>query len=237
MHFSYLFLQGGDPTKNKSIALVKTGASAAADGSDTLLHGLQELLVLQFKTAQSTAPAGLAGDDPASIKMPFWLRGGLSGALELSLKVSVGSVASLFVTSGANPVIPNLSALTDGPSSGPVAGAVAGAGAGAGAGGAGAGAAGARGMVTPVSIPPSAGRDAQTQFKDAVDAARRSDAMFAERLAAASEQWKNMEVGEVGAVADELQQVFTSALFPSNRFTRRRPDYSGPSLSTRGLIR
>ncbi len=198
-------------------------------------------------TAHQKLPPAHAVEDTGIIKLPYWLRNvgsssesSTSTSKDLSITIHVTNVPVQYVTNSTNPVIPNLSALTEGPpgagsGSGGAAG-IAGPGASAGGGAGGAGGS-ARVAVTPVVVTKAAGRDAHAQFRDAVDSSRRSDATFAGRLAVASDEWKRMEVGYLGAVADELQQVFTSALFPSNRFTRRRPDYSGPSLSTRGLIR
>lgn len=53
----------------------------------------------------------------------------------------------------------------------------------------------------------------------------------------ARDVWRSLETGILGRVVDELQEALGTAVLPQNRYTRRRPDFAGSSLSPRGLIR
>ncbi len=196
----------------------------------------QELLVQQFRL-ETVARGDDKGslDTRVALTLPPWLATRTTPT-SLSMDVSVSGVASLFLCNAPSPVIPMLdkaSKAGDGVAAAAVDPAsptakpsgAAGGGAGAGAGSA---------SVVPTSE--STVRDMVAAFKDAVDTVR-GIGDFAPVCDLAADEWKKMELGEVGSVADELQVVLASTLFPNNRFTRRRPDYTGPSLSTRGLIR
>ena len=64
----------------------------------------------------------------------------------------------------------------------------------------------------------------------------RTDAVI-RKVEEAQECWRLLETGYLGRIADDLRAALMGSVFPVNRFTRRRADFVGSTLSTRGLIR
>lgn len=60
---------------------------------------------------------------------------------------------------------------------------------------------------------------------------------FKEKVNRSQEVWRTLETEVLGPIVQELQDVLSVSVLPFNRCTRRRPDFVGSSLSTRGLIR
>ncbi len=210
--FARVFLPG-DPTSGSA---------------GSLIHELKELLVQQFIQVTHSGLRDRGGEDKVvecrSITMPAWLSS--QYAPGYSISVDGSKLTSAFQCNSPNPVIPNLGALSAG-----------GAEAGAEVAGAGQPSRSSPGAPIPsVVCNEDVVKQAETAFTQMLAKARLEDE-FRLNTARASEEWRMLESGEVGAVAEEVQEVLTSTLFPSNRFTRRRPDYSGSSLSSRGLIR
>ena len=207
-------------------------AAAGDSGSSSLLDELKELLVQQFVAVSGTADRS-AGDDRSTdchIHLPAWLSNQYPA--NYSIAIDGSKLKSAFQCNGPNPTIPNISALTASRGT-----EVAGAGSGASA-GAGSSAKTSVGSahISGISCSEETVKQSETLFSQLL-AKLRLEEDFRSNAARASEEWRALEGGEVGAVAEDVQEVLTSTLFPSNRFTRRRPDYAGSSLSTKGLIR
>jgi hypothetical protein len=93
--------------------------------------------------------------------------------------------------------------------------------------------------VTAIQYSSSEAREWHSKFMRSVEDLQRGPqaGLLTDSVTEAAEAWRELEVSDVGRIADQLQEVFATSLLPPNRFTRRRPDYTGSSLSMPGVRR
>jgi len=188
-----------------------------------MIEQLQRVLQHQFNSVIESSPAG-SEDVVFTPLLPAWLTAPSKDVVEkldlgyfeanTETPAADGSEAREFasvakhVCSPSDSVIPNLDRLN------PV---------------------GAPKPVSPVKLKGDVGSLVSDLTRNVAEVCRAP--AIAAQVERAQGLWRALETGFLGRIATELQHAFMTGVFPVNRMTRRRPDFVGSSLSTRGLIR